>query len=75
MGLAGGHEQRFSVRARHLETLAQAAACLHGIFPESPPDLIAEDLRLAERALEQLLGRGDHEALLGAIFAGFCIGK
>jgi tRNA modification GTPase len=75
MGLGTGQEQRFSVRARHLETLAQAAACLHRILPESPPDLIAEDLRLAERALEQLLGRGDHEALLGAIFAGFCIGK
>lgn len=75
MGLGTGQEQRFSVRARHLETLAQTAACLHRILPESPPDLIAEDLRLAERALEQLLGRGDHEALLGAIFAGFCIGK
>lgn len=75
MGLAGGQEQRFSVRARHLDTLAQAAACLHRILPESPSDLIAEDLRLGERALEQLLGRGDHEALLGAIFAGFCIGK
>jgi tRNA modification GTPase len=75
MGLGTGQEQRFSVRARHLEMLAQAAACLHRILPESPPDLIAEDLRLAERALEQLLGRGDHEALLGAIFAGFCIGK
>jgi tRNA modification GTPase len=75
MGLGTGQEQRFSVRARHLETLAQAVACLHRILPESPPDLIAEDLRLAERALEQLLGRGDHEALLGAIFAGFCIGK
>lgn len=75
LGLGTGNEQRFSVRARHLETLSEASVCLHRIVPESLPDMIAEELRLAERALEQLLGRRDHEALLGAIFAGFCIGK
>jgi len=74
-GLADAAEQRFSVRARHLEGLEGVAACLRRILCDQPPDLIAEDLRLAERALDELLGRGDHEALLGAIFAGFCIGK
>jgi tRNA modification GTPase len=74
-GVADPGQQRFSVRTRHLEGLAAVAACLHRIHAAHPPDLIAEDLRLAERALDGLLGRGDHEALLGAIFAGFCIGK
>jgi len=74
-GVATGAQQRFSVRTRHLEGLEGVAAALQRIRPEQPPDLIAEDLRLAERALDELLGRGDHEALLGAIFAGFCIGK
>jgi len=74
-GLADAAEQRFSVRTRHLEGLEGVAACLRRIHPDQPPDLIAEDLRLAERALDELLGGVDHEALLGAIFAGFCIGK
>jgi tRNA modification GTPase len=74
-GVADGGDQRFSVRARHLEGLQGVVDCLHRIHPDHPPDLIAEDLRLAERALEALLGRRDHEELLGAIFAGFCIGK
>ena len=74
-GVADPGQQRFSVRTRHLEGLAGVAACLRRIHAGHPPDLIAEDLRLAERALDGLLGRGDHEELLGAIFAGFCIGK
>lgn len=75
VGVADSGQQRFSVRARHLEGLDNATTCLQRIHAGQSPDLIAEDLRLAERALDDLLGRGDHEQLLGAIFAGFCIGK
>lgn len=39
------------------------------------PELAAEDLRLALRALDSLVGRVDVEALLGEIFSSFCIGK
>ncbi|TVP79040.1 tRNA uridine-5-carboxymethylaminomethyl(34) synthesis GTPase MnmE [Thioalkalivibrio sp.] len=74
-GVADAGQPRFSVRARHLEGLMAVGACLRRIHAAHPADLIAEDLRLAERALDGLLGRGDHEQLLGAIFAGFCIGK
>jgi tRNA U34 5-carboxymethylaminomethyl modifying GTPase MnmE/TrmE len=51
--------------------------CYSGNILEPKEDLytLDYDLRLAERALDGLLGRGDHEDLLGAIFAGFCIGK
>ena len=75
LGAGEGGQQRFSVRARHLDGLRAAATHLAAIDPQAPPDLIAEELRLAERALDELLGRQDHEALLGEIFAGFCIGK
>lgn len=43
--------------------------------PYSVVELAAEELRVASRALEVLLGRIDVEALLGEIFASFCIGK
>ncbi|CAN5562373.1 tRNA uridine-5-carboxymethylaminomethyl(34) synthesis GTPase MnmE [soil metagenome] len=37
--------------------------------------LVAEHLRLAMRALHQLTGRSDVEAMLDTLFARFCIGK
>ena len=75
LGAGEGGQQRFSVRARHLDGLRAAATHLAAVDAHAPPDLIAEELRLAEHALDELLGRQDHEALLGEIFAGFCIGK
>jgi tRNA modification GTPase len=38
-------------------------------------ELVAEDVRLAARALGRLTGRIDVEDVLGEIFASFCIGK
>ena len=38
-------------------------------------ELIAEQVRLATRALERLLGRVDVEDVLDVIFRDFCIGK
>ncbi|MCH8002416.1 MAG: hypothetical protein IIA34_12250, partial [Proteobacteria bacterium] len=39
------------------------------------PELVAEDLRLALRALGRITGRVDVEDVLDAIFRDFCIGK
>jgi tRNA modification GTPase len=39
------------------------------------PELVAEDLRLAARALGRVTGRVDVEQVLDAVFAEFCIGK
>jgi tRNA modification GTPase len=36
---------------------------------------MAEDVRLAARALAALTGRVDSEAVLEAVFSTFCIGK
>ena len=39
------------------------------------PELRAEDLRLAARALGRIIGRVDVEDILDVIFRDFCIGK
>ena len=39
------------------------------------PELVAEDVRLAARALERLSGRIDPDAVLDRVFGTFCIGK
>jgi tRNA modification GTPase len=61
-------------RARHREALAEAWGGLQRAQAASP-DLAAEDVRLALRALARIVGRFDVEAVLDRIFAAFCIGK
>ena len=39
------------------------------------PELLAEDLRLAMRAIGRIAGRVDVEELLDFVFRDFCIGK
>ena len=73
-------EGTFSARSRHVHALQQAADHLQLAArqleqPMPALELLAEDLRQAQRALESLLGGTDVEALLGAIFSRFCIGK
>jgi len=38
-------------------------------------DLLAEELRLAQYALNQITGEFSSDDLLGVIFSKFCIGK
>jgi tRNA modification GTPase len=78
-GLGAGNEGLFSARARHVEALHQALAALrlaraHGARNASP-ELIAEELRFAQAALDEITGRFTSEDLLGRIFSSFCIGK
>ncbi len=57
----------------------QAAAHLDGaagrLAGGEPAEIVAEDVRLAVRAMEQLLGLVDSEQVLDRIFSSFCIGK
>jgi tRNA modification GTPase len=67
-------------RARHRVAIVDAVHALDAALDElARPlvvvELVAEELRLATRSLEVLLGRIDVEVLLGEIFASFCIGK
>ena len=69
----------YLARRRHLEALERAreatAEALERLRAGSLPELAAEELRLAQRALEAVTGRFDADDLLGAIFGSFCIGK
>jgi len=64
-------------RPRHRHALAEALAhLLHGLdAPRGSPELLAEDLRLAMRAIGRITGRVDVEELLDFVFRDFCIGK
>ena len=60
--------------------MTQGAYCGHAQqFQQSVPagqeELVAEELRLAARALGRLAGRVDVEDVLDVIFRDFCIGK
>jgi tRNA modification GTPase len=63
-------------RERHARLLAEAIVHLgraeHAL---EQPELAAEDLRLAARALERVTGRIGSEDVLDVIFSSFCIGK
>ena len=64
-------------RPRHRRALAEALGALrHGLeAPADRPELLAEDLRLAMRAIGRITGRVDVEELLDFVFRDFCIGK
>ncbi|MCH7936026.1 MAG: tRNA uridine-5-carboxymethylaminomethyl(34) synthesis GTPase MnmE [Proteobacteria bacterium] len=70
-------------RARHREALEECRAALERFlavtdgdkWSDKTPELAAEDLRLAARALGRITGRVDVEDVLDAIFRDFCIGK
>jgi len=64
-------------RPRHRHALGEAMAALkHGLAaPAGQPELLAEDLRLATRAIGRITGRVDVEELLDFVFRDFCVGK
>ena len=79
-GWQAAPEGLFIARTRHVQALqrarehllqAQAQAALR----DAALDLLAEELRLAHRALGEITGQFSTEDLLGVIFSRFCIGK
>jgi tRNA modification GTPase len=62
-------------RARHRHALAESREALQRSLTASAPELLAEDLRLAVRAIGRITGRVDVEDILDVIFREFCIGK
>jgi tRNA modification GTPase len=67
------------VSERHRAALAKAAAALAEAAPHLDPGgdsvLAAHHVQEAEVALDALIGAVDVEEVLGAVFAGFCVGK
>jgi tRNA modification GTPase len=73
-----GAEQALVTRERHRRALEEVLAALRraqGGEVATREDLLAEELRIAARALARLTGRVDVEDILDVIFRDFCIGK
>lgn len=62
-------------RSRHRRALLDCRTALERAAAAELPELVAEDLRLASRALGRITGRVDVEDVLDVIFRDFCIGK
>jgi tRNA modification GTPase len=70
----------YLARARHVQALARvethlALATSHLAAQAQLLDLLAEELRLAQNALNEITGEFGADDLLGVIFSRFCIGK
>ncbi|MFM2322529.1 MAG: tRNA modification GTPase MnmE [Pseudomonadota bacterium] len=72
-------EGNFSARRRHLEALTNTEMALsNGILRLAEyqfPELLAEDLLVAQKYLGEITGQFTTNDLLGKIFSSFCIGK
>lgn len=66
----------FMARARHLAALSSASLHLAEARQQlEQPELFAEELRQAQKALNEITGEFTADDLLGEIFGRFCIGK
>jgi tRNA modification GTPase len=70
----------FMARERHVQALRQVdahfmEAAVHLDQSAQSLDLLAEELRLAQNALNDITGAFSSDDLLGVIFSSFCIGK
>lgn len=79
-GYEAAPEGLFIARERHLHALRQVDAHLmeaaaHLARQAQALDLLAEELRLAQNALNEITGEFSADDLLGVIFSRFCIGK
>ncbi len=68
-----------SARRRHVQALdivdGHVEQARHQLVKNAAGELMAEELRLAHRALGEITGEFTTEDLLGSIFSTFCIGK
>jgi tRNA modification GTPase len=75
-GWQPGAEDNFLARERHLAALRKAGEHLAVAGHHSRQiELMAEELRLAQDALNEITGEFTPDDLLGEIFSRFCIGK
>ena len=62
-------------RARHRQAVIECRLALARALAGPVDERLAEELRLAARALGRITGRVDIEAVLDLVFRDFCIGK
>ncbi len=70
-----GSEPALVSRERPVAALRDAVIHLQAAQMARLPELAAEDLRMASRALGRVVGDVDLDSVLDRLFAGFCIGK
>ncbi len=79
MGFHSTQEGVFSARRRHLDALSRASTFIQNgllqLKENRAAELLAEDLRQAQLALNEVTGVFTSDDLLGKIFSSFCIGK
>ncbi|QLB21011.1 tRNA uridine(34) 5-carboxymethylaminomethyl synthesis GTPase MnmE [Vespertiliibacter pulmonis] len=79
MGYQSSTEGGFLARRRHLVALEKAAEHLDRGYIQLTEflagELLAEELRLAQKSLNEITGEFTSDDLLGNIFSSFCIGK
>lgn len=76
VGYQNNSEGIFMARARHLEALTQVQKHLNQAHEQmASAELVAEELRIAQEALNSITGEFTPDHLLGEIFSKFCIGK
>lgn len=76
----GGAEGVYMARERHVQALHEVSQHLHMAndslnTPLPALDVLAEELRLSQNALNTITGEFTSDDLLGVIFTSFCIGK
>jgi len=79
-GWQSAPEGVYIARERHVHALRRVESHLaeaHALLAQQAQalDLLAEELRLAQNALNEITGAFGVEDLLGVIFSKFCIGK
>ncbi len=79
VGVSESQEGAFSARTRHLDALKKTGKHISAgqvqLQKLNSPETLAEELRLAQKALGEITGEYLPDDLLGAIFSSFCIGK
>mgnify|MGYP001777631229 FL=1 len=80
VGWTNNPEPIFLARERHIQALTYTGEHLKRadqfLLLDNPPlDLIAEELRLANESLGEIIGVTTPDDILGLIFSRFCIGK
>ncbi len=79
VGFNESTENVFIARRRHIDALTRAHFSIENALIQlstgQNPELIAEDLKLAQNDLAEITGKFTSDELLGRIFSSFCIGK
>jgi len=79
VGASENYEGVFSARTRHLDALKRTRKHIMAGHQQlekyNAPEILAEELRLAQKSLGEITGEYLPDDLLGAIFSSFCIGK